>query len=150
LYSIQLDPQQGKLSQPCFVSYDPEAFYSSYSDLFPSDTIETIPDNQASSICEANNITDAIAFVNGLYRTASMPSSSLKITATTIFIIYLLAQRIWSKRTGATGYIERTYPHFKDHPSNAIKSGYSKRENTHGTRNSSPTKNPNIGTKRSP
>ena len=126
-YSIKLDYSQGTLSQPCFISYDPDAYINTFSDNFvftPLDFFEK--ENKTKN---GFHIAEHSDNVFSLCERLIQEKQNLNFVEGQRhdyirFLAYYL-NNFGVAESDAENYINSNYIHFSQNPSNAISFAYS-------------------------
>lgn len=126
---IKLDPSQGKLSQPCFVSYDPTLYLNKDSDhYFIKRSLRGIGSREKQTVASRRfNIQDPIEFAEHMLKEkGEFYQDGNKHNY--IFNLACVLNRLGVLQSEAEDHIMSSYVEFGQDPTNAISSAYS---NTH-------------------
>lgn len=129
-HGIDLDASQGKLSQPCFISYDPDYHYNPASKIysFYEVGIDKALISQNSSFEKTYQKSSGNRFESKYeyaeYLTQRKHSFTEGQRHNYVCVLSLLLNRLGISQSEAEQYINGNYPYFAQHPTNAINSAY--------------------------
>jgi len=128
-YGIRLDKSQGKLSQPCFVSYDPKYYYNPESKSFTflkigiEKSIIKKYGKCGQNHSPNNRFETKFEFAEYLTQKAGK-SFVVGQRHHYVCILGLMLNRLGISENEAESYARNTHPHYAQNPSNAIESAY--------------------------